>query len=385
MKDLINQAISSIVASGKAKIILLSVASLTLTAAVPISYLVLRNKNQSPKANVVPDVPSSSASEELIEKLDSNNSFAMKDEFFGKVSSGAPEFNPNLSQNYNTTANNILAKNPSSKILQAKPEVKSNEIFAPQPSKADHKKQLIKDISLQRNSKSDMQVISYDEPDENQGNTLELMTDKDYPKTIASKQYNLDRVLTTDMFIPAVMYTAINSEIPSKTVLAVVESDVSGFHGRNILIPKGSKVEGVFEKLDSKHARRMQISWFKITRPDGIIIKLDSESADSHGASGVTGYLDQRLKDRYGGAFLLSAINALAQMSVREGNVRDLAAAESFGREAGNITAQIVRENINVMPIITIKQGTRFNIRPYQNIYFRESVNSTVTAFFTKN
>ena len=201
----------------------------------------------------------------------------------------------------------------------------------------------------------------------------EFLMDEENPTNIASQPYELSRVVTTDTFIPAVMYTAVNSEIPSKTVLAIVESDVAGFHGRNILIPKGSKIEGVYEQLQSKTSRRMQISWFKITRPDGVIIKLqDAESGDQAGAGGLSGYLDQRLKDRYGAAMLLSLINAGAQMSVNSNNVNQLAAVESFSRESATLTAQIIRENINTMPVIMIRQGTRFNIRPLQNIYFPE-------------
>ena len=215
-----------------------------------------------------------------------------------------------------------------------------------------------------------------------------FLADEENPTNIASQPYDLSRVVTTDTFIPAVMYTAVNSEIPSKTVLAVVESDVVGFHGRNILIPKGSKVEGVYEQLSSKTARRMQITWFKITRPDGIIIKLsNAESGDQQGAGGLSGYLDQRLKDRYGAALLLSLINASAQLSVNTNNVNQLAAVESFSRESATLTAQIIRENINTLPVIMIRQGARFNIRPLQNIYFPEykSGNGVIEASLIKN
>ncbi len=215
-----------------------------------------------------------------------------------------------------------------------------------------------------------------------------FLADEENPTNIASQPYDLSRVVTTDTFIPAVMYTAVNSEIPSKTVLAVVESDVVGFHGRNILIPKGSKVEGVYEQLSSKTARRMQITWFKITRPDGIIIKLsNAESGDQQGAGGLSGYLDQRLKDRYGAALLLSLINASAQLSVNTNNVNQLAAVESFSRESATLTAQIIRENINTLPVIMIRQGARFNIRPLQNIYFPEykSGSGVIEASLIKN
>jgi len=126
----------------------------------------------------------------------------------------------------------------------------------------------------------------------------------------------------------------------------------------------------------------MQITWHKITTPTGVMIKLDSESADSHGVSGVSGYLDQRLKDRYGGALLLSTINTMAQLSVNEDDIRQLAAVESFSREFGTLTATIIRENMNVKPIIMIRQGQRFNIRPYQNIYFPDPKDGLVDALF---
>lgn len=259
----------------------------------------------------------------------------------------------------------------------------NNNTFVPAPSPAVFTPN-IAPIALKKFSdfKGETRFISQEEENQADKDTADLLMDKDYPNTIASVPYDLSRMLTTDSFIPAVMYTAINSEIPSKTVLAIVESDIVGFHGQNILIPRGSKVEGVYESLSNKHSRRMQITWFKITRPDGVIIKLDGESSDMQGAGGLSGYLDQRLKDRYGGAILLSSINALAQMSVKQNDVRQLAAVESFGREFGTLTAQIIRENINALPIIMIRQGTRFNIRPLQNIYFPKPRNKAISASF---
>lgn len=263
------------------------------------------------------------------------------------------------------------------------PVFPNNNSFVPTPSPAVFTPN-VAPVAVKKffSTKGETRFINQEEDNQADKDMADLLMDKDYPNTIASVPYDLSRMLTTDSFIPAVMYTAINSEIPSKTVLAIVESDIVGYHGQNILIPRGSKVEGVYEALASKHARRMQITWFKITRPDGVIIKLDGESSDMQGAGGLSGYLDQRLKDRYGGAILLSTINALAQMSVKENDVRQLAAVESFGREFGTLTAQIIRENINALPIIMIRQGTRFNIRPLQNIYFPKPKNKAIIASF---
>jgi type IV secretory pathway VirB10-like protein len=368
-----NPVTKSTFSSTKIKVFLLIIAVLIIIVSVEFIYSALNSSslsNLQPKfSKAIGDVDSKDLTKQISEDYDF--SYVMNDKFFGKRTDEEPDTEPST------------YKEPV-KPVKNKEDFKAENLFV--EPKESLKKPIVQITVTQTDNGQQTEIVTYDKKSNiNNGSVLELMSDKDYPKTIASKKYDLSRVLTTDMFIPAVMYTAVNSEIPSKTVVAVVESDVSGFHGRNILIPRGSKIEGIYEKIDNKHARRMQITWFKITRPDGIMIKLDSESADSHGAGGMIGYLDQRLKDRYGGALMLSSINTLAQMSVDANNVRQLAVADSFSREFGTLTAQVIKENMNAMPIITINQGQRFNIRPYHNIYFREPEGSNESALFVDN
>jgi type IV secretory pathway VirB10-like protein len=391
MKDLSKAASVFSIIPHKAKVILLA-SSIISAVAVPTVYIlkqetVTKEVVAETQADIIGDDESAITDDLSLEGEDSFN--VMQEDFFGteETKEEVEEVEPVYNQDPGEFAGNGVKRGSFFSDLNPPPSPKEEQkIFSPPVNKVPEPHPL-QPISQSKSSsknfaknKGETKYFNHDE--EEKDDIAELLADKDYPSTIASKPHDLSRLLTTDSFIPAVMYTAINSEIPSKTVLAVVESDVVGFHGDNILIPKGSKVEGVYEKLENKHARRMQITWFKITRPDGIIIKLDGESSDMQGAGGLGGYLDQRLKDRYGGALLLSSINALAQMSVREDDIRQLAAVESFGREFGTLTAQVIRENINAMPIIMIRQGTRFNIRPYQNIYFPKPINKSVKALF---
>lgn len=374
------------------------VSGLTVAVASPVVYITSKEKPQDviedTKANIIGDVESAIPDNLMQEFSEDDSNTVMQEGFFSQGEEIAEE---------NTTYSKSPKKEEPISYEQDPAEykgpngVRSGSFFVdsnPPPSPVHNASYKSESPAIPRQpidfstgnksaskSKGETRYINHEEEDKND-DVAELLADKDYPSTIASKPHDLSRILTTDSFIPAVMYTALNSEIPSKTVLAIVESDVAGFHGDNILIPKGSKVEGTYEAIANKHARRMQITWFKITRPDGVIIKLDGESSDMQGAGGMGGYLDQRLKDRYGGALLLSTINAMAQMSVRENDIRQLAAVESFGREFGTLTAQVIRENINAMPIIMIRQGTRFNIRPYQNIYFPKPKNKAVKALF---
>lgn len=386
MKDLSKTASAFSIIPHKAKVILLA-SSIISAVAVPTVYIlkqetVTKEVVAETQADIIGDDESSITDDLSLEGEDSFN--VMQEDFFGteqiKEVPEEPVYNKDPGEfggNGVRRGSFFSDQNPSPTEEQ---KIFTTPVNKPEPHPLQPVAQPKFSSKNFAKNKGETKYFNYDE--EEKDDIAELLADKDYPSTIASKPHDLSRLLTTDSFIPAVMYTAINSEIPSKTVLAVVESDVVGFHGDNILIPKGSKVEGVYEKLENKHARRMQITWFKITRPDGIIIKLDGESSDMQGAGGLGGYLDQRLKDRYGGALLLSSINALAQISVKENDIRQLAAVESFGREFGTLTAQVIRENINAMPIIMIRQGTRFNIRPYQNIYFPKPVNKSLNALF---
>jgi type IV secretion system protein VirB10 len=122
----------------------------------------------------------------------------------------------------------------------------------------------------------------------------------------------------------------------------------------------------------------MTVSWYRIITPSGVNIKLEGELSDAKGASGITGEIDRRMVDRYGMAFALSIFNAAAQLSVPVDDLRYRAAADSSTREFSAVTGQLIRESLKVMPTIKIPQGTRINISPIQDIWFKEPKNNEV-------
>ena len=192
------------------------------------------------------------------------------------------------------------------------------------------------------------------------------------PKTTASYPVDLTRVITIAKSIPATLIDEIKSEIPGKVVKAQIEQNVYASHGRKILIPKGSIAIGSFDQLQDRNATRMYIAWYRIITPVGINIKLEGHLSDAKGASGLAGEVDRRLVDRYGMAFMLSILNAAAQISVPVDDIRLRAGADSFTREFSAVTGQLIRESLKVLPIITIPQGSRINISPLQDIWFKD-------------
>lgn len=195
----------------------------------------------------------------------------------------------------------------------------------------------------------------------------------DEEKVIPSYPVHLERVLTMNKFIPAVLYTEVRSDIPSEKVQAIVEQDVVGFHGRKILIPKGTRAIGRYASLQNIGDRRLNIMWYRMITPDGININLRSnpaEIADQEGAAGMTGEIDHRWADRYGTGFLFATINAAAQFAVPVNDEEVRAAANSYTEHLGQVTAEALREGLKIKPVVRIPKGARITISPLQDVWF---------------
>lgn len=220
----------------------------------------------------------------------------------------------------------------------------------------------------------------------NQPRFKDISSDKDFSKhnmakSIATFPVNLTRTLTADRFIPAVLYTEIKSELESEKVIAVIERDVYATHGRKILIPRGSKAIGAYEGLNEQGDTRLALAWHRIITPNGINIKLDSETASGDGSSGVTGEIDNRIKEKYGVALLFSTISALAQISVDTKNESQAAAADSFTDEFGTVTSEALRNSFDVVPRVRIPRGSRIMISPITDLWFPEQETELVQVY----
>lgn len=214
--------------------------------------------------------------------------------------------------------------------------------------------------------------------------------DKDFSdhgleKEIPTYPVDLSRVLTANKFIPAVLVTEVNSEIPSEKVIAQIESDVVAFHGNKILIPKGSQAIGSYQGVDSPDSLRMAIVWKRIITPDGINIKFTAEAGDAEGVAGLTGYVDARWSEKYGSALIFSSISALAQLSVPVNNDNAKAAADSFSKELSPVVAEQLRRALDKINRITIPKGERINISPLTDLWFKEPVNNEVAVVPTNS
>ena len=120
---------------------------------------------------------------------------------------------------------------------------------------------------------------------------------------------DLDALIPQGAVIPAVMETAINSDLPG-LARAMVTRDIKSFDGSTVLIPRGSRVIGQYKSGVAQGASRVFVIWTRVIRPDGVSIQIASPAADPLGRGGLEGKVDRHFFSRFGGSILMSVLNA---------------------------------------------------------------------------
>ncbi|MDH4386793.1 MAG: TrbI/VirB10 family protein [Caulobacter sp.] len=157
--------------------------------------------------------------------------------------------------------------------------------------------------------------------------------------------------------IPGVLETAINSDLPGYT-RAVVSRDVLSFDGKYVMIPRGSRIIGQYKSAVAKGQSRAFVIWTRVIRPDGVSIQIGSPGGDALGRGGLDGKVDRHFFQRYGGAILLSALNASVS-SLGETPATQVTIG-SPGAALGAASSALQGEDI--APTIKVRQGEAIRI-----------------------
>lgn len=183
------------------------------------------------------------------------------------------------------------------------------------------------------------------------------------------------RILTADMRIGAVLEDNINSQIPGRVIL-VVDRDILSPNGKYVLLPAYTKIICGYEGLSQTGETRLPVCCSRVLRPDGVSIALTNAIAsDQMGRTGLIGEVDNRVFERYGAAFIVSGISALAQSSVNQNQppwVNN--SANVLSNNLGQVTSEVIKQNLDLRPIISIKAGSRIQLIPQTDIILRKPI-----------
>ncbi|MEQ8664844.1 MAG: TrbI/VirB10 family protein [Rhodospirillales bacterium] len=213
-------------------------------------------------------------------------------------------------------------------------------------------------------------------------------TEKDQyesPGSTSTRPVDNQRILAADRYITGIIETGINSQVGGDeegSIVIQTARDVYGYHGRKVLVPKGSRLICTYAPPKDMGSSRLEMKCDRILLAGhrAEIRDLGAPVGDAQGRQGVAGEVDRRFWERYGTAIMLTslstAVRFAAATSSTDGADTTTAAAEKAAEELSNrfgeITASVLEETLSLVPIITIPQGTRVQIRPATDWYIAD-------------
>jgi type IV secretion system protein VirB10 len=195
-----------------------------------------------------------------------------------------------------------------------------------------------------------------------------LNTDEQFAARVSGAQpdraratvlHNRGSVIAQGAVIPAVLETALDSDLPG-FARAVVSRDVRSFDGAAVLIPRGSRVIGEYRSAAALGQSRAFIIWTRVLRPDGVSVQIGSPVTDPLGRAGVAGSVDHHFLERFGGAILMSVVTAGANALAGEPNTEVVVGSS---QDAANLASNAsVFAPVNIPPTIKVPQGSPIRI-----------------------
>ena len=183
-----------------------------------------------------------------------------------------------------------------------------------------------------------------------------------------------DYTLSAGEFIPATLETAVNSDLPGM-VRALTSRDVYALIGSRILIPKGSRLIGQYSSGNVADAQtRLLVSWTRVQLPNGVVVTLNSPSADSLGRGGQgADAIDGHYVERFSTGFLFSILGATtAVLGVNQ--AEEFNSASAYRMEVANGFQQTARDSLQqtkrIQPTLHIDQGAQINVFVARDLSF---------------
>ncbi|MEM9501051.1 MAG: TrbI/VirB10 family protein [Pseudomonadota bacterium] len=178
----------------------------------------------------------------------------------------------------------------------------------------------------------------------------------------AQPMANPSTTVTQGTLIPAVLETAINTDVPGY-VRAVVSQDVRSFDGTKVLVPRSSRLIGQYQSGVQQGQKRAYVIWTRLIRPDGASVSIASPAVAFNGTTGLEGDVNTHFFKRFGSAMLLSVVGGL-------GAIASSGASVVIGGAGQSAAASAVEQNGNISPTIRVKMGEPIRVFTARDLDF---------------
>ena len=190
--------------------------------------------------------------------------------------------------------------------------------------------------------------------------------------------------LKTGAVIPGVMVTGINSDLPGNIIAQVSQNVFDTATGRQLLVPQGAKLFGVYDSRVIYGQERVLVAWNRLVFPDGSAVTLGAMPGSDMG--GYAGYADE-VNNHYlrifGSAVLMSMITGgmaytMDSLDASGGSSNDNTPsmqqemASALAAQLGQATLQLLQKNLSIKPTLEIRPGYQFNVIVTKDMVFQK-------------
>lgn len=187
-----------------------------------------------------------------------------------------------------------------------------------------------------------------------------------------------DALLVRGTYLRCVLETRIITDVAGFTSCLLTEP-VYSINGRSLLLPKGSKIYGAYNK--GPEGRRIAVVWDRITTPNGIDVAMSSPGIDQLGGAGHPGDYSAHWGSRIGSALMISLIADAFKYAAAENGPETttitgsgLAVQSPYESATARSMERLANEALSERrpPTVTINQGTVVSVYVAKDVDFSD-------------
>jgi type IV secretion system protein TrbI len=151
----------------------------------------------------------------------------------------------------------------------------------------------------------------------------------------------------------------------SGPVSCLLSNNVYSHDRQHVLIAAGSKILGEAKKVDSFGQVRLAVTFHRLIMPDGFSVNLDQfKGLDQGGATALKDKVNNHYAKIFGASLALGVLGGVAQIGTGSAltSTGTERIQEGFGVGMASAGEQVLDRFLNILPTVTIREGTRIKI-----------------------
>ena len=204
------------------------------------------------------------------------------------------------------------------------------------------------------------------------------------PKSRARTLQAPDTLMLRGTYLRCVLETRIITDVPGFTS-CVVSEPVYSVNGRNLLLPKGTRLLGQYGNGQATRGR-VAVVWDRAVTPAGLDVTMSSPGVDNLGGAGHPGAFNAHWGSRISSALLISLVSDLFKYAGERYGPETMLAYPTSGtvvnqpfqsntaQTVQQLAQQALQESANRPPTVTIHQGSVVNVYVAQDVDFSDAL-----------